>query len=183
MGAPQSLRAYFLRIGRKGGVRSRRALSSADARNMVRVREARRAFRDFHAQCSGTCAAIWRSRSTISRRSSADYGGTAAARDSLSRRDWQPVMKTGLSPGPRRDRQGARLTRSAHAVEHHSGRRPAAHRRQPQPRQLMSRERPCSTARTRRRAIRSISIFFHDLEDGVAQSAETDAATLRAAGA
>ena len=51
MGAPQSVRAYFSRIGRKGGVRSRRALSSADARNMVRVREARRAFRDFHAQC------------------------------------------------------------------------------------------------------------------------------------
>ena len=33
------------------GSRSRRALSSADARDMVRVREARRAFREFHAQC------------------------------------------------------------------------------------------------------------------------------------
>ena len=31
--------------------RSRRTLSSADARDMVRVREARRAFREFHAQC------------------------------------------------------------------------------------------------------------------------------------
>ena len=30
---------------------SRRALSSADVRDMVRVREARRAFRAFHAQC------------------------------------------------------------------------------------------------------------------------------------
>ena len=30
---------------------SRRVLSSADARDMVRVREARRAFREFHAQC------------------------------------------------------------------------------------------------------------------------------------
>ena len=45
------LKEYFARIGRKGGFRSRRRLSSADARDMVRVREARRAFRDFHAQC------------------------------------------------------------------------------------------------------------------------------------
>lgn len=51
MGAPPSLKAYFSRIGRKGGVRSRRDLSPADARNMVRIREARRAFRKFHAQC------------------------------------------------------------------------------------------------------------------------------------
>ena len=33
------------------GSRSQRGLSSADARDMVRVREARRAFRAFHAQC------------------------------------------------------------------------------------------------------------------------------------
>ena len=45
------LKAYFARIGRKGGSRSHRSLSSADARDMVRVREARRAFRDFYAQC------------------------------------------------------------------------------------------------------------------------------------
>ncbi|MYD88052.1 MAG: hypothetical protein F4018_02235 [Acidobacteria bacterium] len=32
-------------------VRSRRVQSPADARDMVRVREARRAFREFHAQC------------------------------------------------------------------------------------------------------------------------------------
>ena len=38
-------------IGRKGGVKSRRHLSPEDARNMVRVREARKAFRTFHAQC------------------------------------------------------------------------------------------------------------------------------------
>ena len=37
------LAEYFARIGRKGGLRSRRRLSSADARDMVRVREARRA--------------------------------------------------------------------------------------------------------------------------------------------
>ena len=40
------------RMGRKlGAARSRRTLSSAQARNMVRIREARRAFREFHAQC------------------------------------------------------------------------------------------------------------------------------------
>jgi hypothetical protein len=42
---------YLARIGRKGGTRSRRSLSSEEAQNMVRVREARRAFRRFHAQC------------------------------------------------------------------------------------------------------------------------------------
>ena len=42
---------YLARIGRKGGRKSRRVLSSADAREMVRVREARRAFHAFHAQC------------------------------------------------------------------------------------------------------------------------------------
>jgi hypothetical protein len=46
-----SIKAYLSRIGRKGGATSRRRLSPEDARNMVRVREARRAFRDFHAQC------------------------------------------------------------------------------------------------------------------------------------
>ena len=51
MDTPPSLRAYLARIGRKGGSKSRRTLSSADARDMVRVREARRAFREFHAQC------------------------------------------------------------------------------------------------------------------------------------
>jgi len=42
---------YLAEIGRRGGRKSRRKLSSADARNMVRVREARRAFRRFHARC------------------------------------------------------------------------------------------------------------------------------------
>jgi len=32
-------------------LRSRRNLSSDEARDMVRVREARRAFREFHTQC------------------------------------------------------------------------------------------------------------------------------------
>jgi len=46
-----SVSEYLAEIGRKGGSKSRRRLSSEDARNMVRVREARRAFRQFHAQC------------------------------------------------------------------------------------------------------------------------------------
>lgn len=51
MDPPSALSAYLSRIGRKGGLRSRRQLSPEQARNMVRVREARRAFRTFHAQC------------------------------------------------------------------------------------------------------------------------------------
>ena len=46
-----SVSAYLARIGRKGGSKSRRRLSTEDAKNMVRVRETRRAFRTFHAQC------------------------------------------------------------------------------------------------------------------------------------
>ena len=42
---------YLSSIGRKGGKKSRRILSGEDARKMVRVREARRAFRRFHSQC------------------------------------------------------------------------------------------------------------------------------------
>lgn len=51
MGTPSSVSAYLARIGRKGGMRSRRRLSSEEAKNMVRLREARRAFRRFHSQC------------------------------------------------------------------------------------------------------------------------------------
>jgi len=42
---------YLSTIGRRGGLKSRRALDSATARAMVTVREARRAFRRFHAVC------------------------------------------------------------------------------------------------------------------------------------
>lgn len=42
---------YFSRMGMKGGKKSRRELSSEDARKMVKVREARRLFRDYYAQC------------------------------------------------------------------------------------------------------------------------------------
>ena len=47
----QTVREYLAAIGRIGGTRSRRELSTADARNMVRVREARRAYRRCHASC------------------------------------------------------------------------------------------------------------------------------------
>jgi hypothetical protein len=45
------LRAYFAEIGRRGGRASRRTLSPEMARQMVRVREARRAYRRFFHQC------------------------------------------------------------------------------------------------------------------------------------
>lgn len=46
-----SVRAYLAAIGRRGGKRSRRALDPETARAMVRVREARRAYRKFHTDC------------------------------------------------------------------------------------------------------------------------------------
>jgi hypothetical protein len=46
-----AIREYLAEIGRRGGRASRRTLSPAQAREMVRVREARRAYRRFHAQC------------------------------------------------------------------------------------------------------------------------------------
>lgn len=45
------VRKYLAEIGRRGGRKSRRDLDPAAARDMVRVREARRAFRRFHAAC------------------------------------------------------------------------------------------------------------------------------------
>jgi len=45
------LRAYFAEIGRRGGRASRRELSPETARKMVRVREARRAYRRFFHLC------------------------------------------------------------------------------------------------------------------------------------
>lgn len=42
---------YLARIGSRGGRRSRRTLDPDTARAMVRVREARRAFRRFRATC------------------------------------------------------------------------------------------------------------------------------------
>ncbi len=48
---PKEVSAYLAAIGRKGGTKSRRSLSSEAAQDMVRVREARKIFREFHAQC------------------------------------------------------------------------------------------------------------------------------------
>lgn len=45
------IRKYLSSIGQRGGQKSRRVLSADAARDMVRVREARRAFRRFHASC------------------------------------------------------------------------------------------------------------------------------------
>ena len=45
------VRRYLAEIGRRGGRRSRRTLDPETARAMVRVREARRAFRKFHSRC------------------------------------------------------------------------------------------------------------------------------------
>lgn len=42
---------YLAQIGARGGRKSRRALDVATARSMVRVREARRAFRRFRVRC------------------------------------------------------------------------------------------------------------------------------------
>ena len=46
-----SIRKYLAEIGSKGGRLSKRALNKEDARDMVRIREARRAFRRYHSQC------------------------------------------------------------------------------------------------------------------------------------
>ncbi len=47
----REVKAYLAEIGRRGGRKSRRTLDSETARDMVRVREARRAYRRFHTRC------------------------------------------------------------------------------------------------------------------------------------
>ena len=42
---------YMAEIGRTGGRKSRRQLDRDQARLMVRIREARRAYREFHGRC------------------------------------------------------------------------------------------------------------------------------------
>ena len=42
---------YLSKIGRKGGAKSRRQLDPETARQMVRLREARRTFKRFRTQC------------------------------------------------------------------------------------------------------------------------------------
>jgi hypothetical protein len=46
-----AVRDYLSQIGRRGGLKSRRVLGPDTARAMVTVREAKRAFRRFHALC------------------------------------------------------------------------------------------------------------------------------------
>jgi hypothetical protein len=45
------IKRYLAEIGARGGRKSRRTLTSEDARAMVKVREARRAFRRFRTRC------------------------------------------------------------------------------------------------------------------------------------
>ncbi|MGH7703168.1 MAG: hypothetical protein ACREMO_08740 [Gemmatimonadales bacterium] len=49
------LKRYLAQIGARGGRKSRRALDADTARTMVRVREARRAFRRFRSTCFWSC--------------------------------------------------------------------------------------------------------------------------------
>jgi hypothetical protein len=46
-----TVKKYLASIGRRGGLKSRRTLDAATAREMVRVREARRAYRRFYTLC------------------------------------------------------------------------------------------------------------------------------------
>ena len=46
-----AIRRYLAKIGSVGGQRSRRLLAPDTARDMVRLREARRAFQRFHSRC------------------------------------------------------------------------------------------------------------------------------------
>jgi hypothetical protein len=46
-----ALRQHLSRLGRLGGRKSRRTLTSEQARERVQVREAGRAYRRFHTQC------------------------------------------------------------------------------------------------------------------------------------
>ena len=57
---PRAIRRYLSEIGCRGGKKSRRTLSTETARDMVRVREARRAFRHFRTQCFWWCDPTWR---------------------------------------------------------------------------------------------------------------------------
>jgi hypothetical protein len=47
----QEIRKYLSEIGARGGRKSRRKLDADTARLMVRVREARRAYRRFRTEC------------------------------------------------------------------------------------------------------------------------------------
>lgn len=46
-----AVKEYLRELGRRGGRKSRRQLTSEEARRMVRIREARKAYRKFYASC------------------------------------------------------------------------------------------------------------------------------------
>ncbi len=46
-----AVRKYLATIGANGGRKSRRSLSCEEARLMAKVRDARRAYKKFHARC------------------------------------------------------------------------------------------------------------------------------------
>lgn len=45
------IRSYMALLGSRGGRKSRRTLTTSEAKAMVKIREARRAYRLFHARC------------------------------------------------------------------------------------------------------------------------------------
>lgn len=47
----RAIKSYLSRIGSAGGKKSRRKLGRDEAREMVRVREAKRAYRDHYIEC------------------------------------------------------------------------------------------------------------------------------------
>ena len=47
----KEIRCYIAEIDKRGVEKSRRKLSREDAQEMVRIREARRAFRKYHTRC------------------------------------------------------------------------------------------------------------------------------------
>lgn len=49
------IQKYLSSIGRKGGRKSRRVLDPASAREMVKIREAKKAFRKYFAECFWSC--------------------------------------------------------------------------------------------------------------------------------
>lgn len=78
------VKAYLRGIGAKGGRRSRRRLDAAQARRMVAVREARRAFREYKTECFWSFDPAWTIRSEqiplVVRTLRQEGGGKAFAR-------------------------------------------------------------------------------------------------------
>jgi len=56
----EEVKAYLREIGAKGGRKSRRKLDPAQARRMVAIREARRAFRVYKTQCFWSFNPDWK---------------------------------------------------------------------------------------------------------------------------